>query len=404
MRYFHLLTLVCATLALTAFAGAADWPQLHGPNGDRTTPETGINKDWVAKPPIQDWKMVLGDGGWAGMSIVAGTVYVVDHSANNDTLRAINLTDGKEVWNLSYPMTGNFDSGGKTIATPTYDNGMLYIEARDGQILCVDIAKQAIVWNVSLKKDLGGNNSQYSYCASVTVDGDRVLVMPGGTGKALAALDKTTGKTIWIGGGDDKPGYAPVVIANYNGVKQYVCMGAKSVFSADAATGKQLWSIVWPGGYDIQATTPMVVGKDGLFITTGYGKPSAYFTIGADGPKQVWKNGNIVAKVNQPVIVDGYIYSTGEQNNLICEDVATGTKKWSSPQSFEQGGVIAIDGTLIVVNGSNGDISLVKLTPDAFTELGKVQGLGGQSWAPPAFADGYLLVRNQKAMAAYKLK
>jgi len=266
----------------------------------------------------------------------------------------------------------------------------------------VDIANKAIVWNVSMKKDLGGSPSQYGYVGSATIDGDRVLVMPGGNGKGVAALDKTTGKTI-ITGGNHKPGYASVVVANYNDVKQYVCMGAKTVFSVDAATGKDLWSIPWPAAYDINCTTPIVVGKTGLYITTGYGKPSAYYDILPEGPKQVWKNNNIVARVNQPVIVDGYIYSTGEQNKLVCEDVATGTVKWSQP-GFEQGGVIAIDGTLIVQDGANGDITMVKLTPDGYQSLGKVAGLGGRNWSPPVIADGVLLVRNQKAMAAYKLK
>ncbi len=36
---------------LATAALAEDWPCFLGPGGDCSSPETGINKDWRAKPP-----------------------------------------------------------------------------------------------------------------------------------------------------------------------------------------------------------------------------------------------------------------------------------------------------------------------------------------------------------------
>ncbi len=47
---------------------------------------------------------------------------------------------------------------------------------------------------------------------------------------------------------------------------------------------------------------------------------------------------------------------------------------------------------------------MVKLTPDGYHELSRCKPLGGQSWTPPIFADGKLIVRNRKVLACVNLR
>jgi outer membrane protein assembly factor BamB len=413
MKYLAVFLTTCALLTLPLFAGAADWPQLHGPNRDRTSPDTGLNANWTANPPPQLWKVDLfGNGhgsGYAGPCVAGGTAYMVDRVGYNEVLRAIGLADGKERWRVSY-LQKMFDFYGGSNCTPTFDNGRLYLEARDGQIICVDAAKQAIVWNVNLAKDLGGTAPPYGYNASVIVDGDNVIVQPGGPGHACAALNKLTGETIWVGGGDDIAGYTPVTAATFNGVKQYVCTGESSVFSVEAATGKRLWSI--PSGLannNSNATMPLVVGENRLFIAMSLSRPCAVYDITPDGPKQVWQNSNMLGGTNQPVLFNGALFGTGKQNGtqgeLLCEDAATGKILWSQA-GFVDANLIAVDGKLIVEDGNTGEVTLVKLTTDGYHALGKISGLGqkNQNYTPPVEADGVLLLRNFNTLAAYKLR
>jgi outer membrane protein assembly factor BamB len=408
MKYLTVIPVLFLCCALSLQVTAADWPQVNGPNGDHTAPDTGLNGNWVANPPTQAWKVVLSDGGYAGPCVVGGTIYIVDHSAGKDILRAITLADGKEAWRLAYPQSIGYPFGGSN-CTPTYTDGLLYLEARDGQVLCVDIAKQSIVWNVSLVKDLGGKLPEYDYNASVTVDDDAVLVQPGGPGHACAKLDRLTGKTIWVGGGDDLTGYAPIVVATFNGVKQYICVGLNAVFSVVPDTGALLWATPAPASKNLSnATTPLVLGDNRLLVASGFGRACAVYDITPEGPKQVWTNSDITSNSNQPVSVNGTIYCTHGKNlvktgELVCEDAATGKVLWSHPGILEAG-LVAVDGKLIVLDGATGALTLVKQTTEGYQELGTLPGLGGQSYTAPVVADGYLIVRNQKALAAYQLK
>jgi len=47
---------------------------------------------------------------------------------------------------------------------------------------------------------------------------------------------------------------------------------------------------------------------------------------------------------------------------------------------------------------------LVAATPERLREVARVTALDGQTWNVPAFADGILLVRNTKEMAAFDLR
>ena len=67
-------------------------------------------------------------------------------------------------------------------------------------------------------------------------------------------------------------------------------------------------------------------------------------------------------------------------------------------------GIIVVDGTIIAINGKDGDVIMVELKPDAYKELGRFKPLGGQSWTAPIIADGKLIIRNKAEMACFDLK
>jgi outer membrane protein assembly factor BamB len=393
-----LLTLVAA-LAVASYA--SDWPQFRGPNADGISPETGLNKDWKAKPPKELWKIDLGDNGYAGPAIAGGKLYIIDHAGSNDVVRAVDVATGKEVWKFEYADAGN-DNYGFSRSTPTVSNGKVYTLSRQGRLHCLDAAKGEKLWLRDLRGEFEGKVGEWEYAWSPLVDGDKVIVCPGGA-KGVVALNKNDGKEIWTGGTSDNAGYATPVVATIAGKKQYLIFSGKNLAGVDAEKGgAPLWQFPWATSYEVNAASPLPIGAF-VFITSGYGKGCALVNANTEKPAAIWQNGEIKAHFNSPVYINNCIFGTGDPGTLVCLDPQSGHANWKQ-NGFEKGGLLAVDGTLIVIDGANGDVVQVAADTKAYKELGRFKPLGGQSWTSPAIADGKLYIRNTKKLGCYDLK
>jgi len=399
---FRTIACACLAVAITALPlSADDWPQFRGPNRDGHSAETGINKNWNDKQPREMWRANLSDNGFAGPSVANGKVFIIDHQGNEDVVRALNLETGKQQWEFRYAETARHNYG-YARATPTVDEGNVYTASFSGQLHCLKEADGSVVWSRNIVKDFKGKLPTWMHAASPVVDGDKLIVPPGGPNAFLAALNKANGETIWQGGGSDGASYSTPAIATIGGRKQYVLGAAKSFLGIDAADGKVLWSYPWVTRYDVNAATPLVI-NDHVFFTSGYNHGCILVKIGPKGAEKVWENKEMQSHFNSPLLAGRYIYGTGDPGFLMCIDPQTGKTTWKE-KGFEKGGIIAIDGTIIALDGARGDVVMVKLAPESYQELGRFKPLGGRSWTPPIVANGKLIIRNNKTIACYDLK
>jgi len=390
-----------ALVAVWSARGGSDWPRFRGPAGDGISTERGIRKDWKARPPAILWRVDMGDDGYAGPSVAGGTVFIVDHQGENDVVRALDLKTGKERWRCPYA-EGSRNVYGFARATPTVANGRVYTLSREGRLLCLDARNGRLVWQVHLKADLKGESPMWGYAAPPLLDGKRLIVWPGGKQGAMAALDPDTGKALLRGGADDVPGYGMPVAATLAGRRQYVMTVWKGFVGVAADTGDVLWRIPWATTDGTNVACPIVIG-DSVFVTSSYDMGCALYRIGPSGPEERWRNKELRAHMNTPVLLGGNLYGIGDPTYLVCLDPATGKARWKEP-GFEKGGLVAVDGVLIAMHGGRGDVVMVKVNPDRYEELGRFTPLGGQSWSPPIVADGKLIVRNRKTLACIDLK
>ena len=86
-------------LAACAAAGAADWPQLRGPDRDGVSPEKDVWTEW---PPKTLWTFEAGVG-YASVSIADGRVYASGNFARENTrgvdvIQWLELETGKPIW------------------------------------------------------------------------------------------------------------------------------------------------------------------------------------------------------------------------------------------------------------------------------------------------------------------
>src|SRR5512143_3074493 len=116
---------------------------------------------------------------------------------DKEVVIALSEKDGSEVW--VSPLGPAFQqqaSQGKEgpSCTPTVDGDRLYVEGLAGNVVCLQAGDGKIVWQKSLAEDFGGRRPMWSFRESPLVDGDKVIVTPGGTDAMLVALNKTAGE------------------------------------------------------------------------------------------------------------------------------------------------------------------------------------------------------------------
>lgn len=395
------VSIACLIVLATAACAAdpAVWPRYNGPNGDGWSPATGINKDWKAKAPVELWRLALGDKGYAGVSSDGIAVYVIDHAGDQDIVRAIDLDKGVELWRFAYADNAK-ENYGFARATPAVSGGHVFTLGRLGQLHCLDAKTGAKVWNIDIVATFKGKPPQWQYAGSPIVVGRTVIVAPGGDNAAVVALDVATGKTVWTGGGSDRAGYSTPVVHG----TQLALMTGEHLLALDVASGKQLWAFTWKTKYDVNASTPLITDA-GVFITSGYGTGCAMVKLEEGTAKEVWKNTLVQSHMNSPVLYEGSIYCTSDPGALVCLDAKTGTEHWRQ-KGFGKGGLMAVDGCLIVTDEKSGETTLVALDAKAYREFGRVKPFngGGTFWTQPVLAAGRLILRSKDSLACLDLR
>jgi outer membrane protein assembly factor BamB len=154
----------------------------------------------------------------------------------------------------------------------------------------------------------------------------------------------------------------------------------------------------------INVSQPIVVDANRVFISSGYGKGAALLEVSGSGSsfsvKSIWENINMKNKFNSSVLHNGHVYGLDE-GILTCVEVNTGERKWKGGR-YGYGQVILASNHLIV-STDQGELVLLRATPDQHAEVARFAALEGKTWNYPAIAGGRLLVRNATQMAAYNI-
>ena len=84
-----------------------------------------------------------------------------------------------------------------------------------------------------------------------------------------------------------------------------------------------------------------------------------------------------------------------------CMELNRGRPVWKDGRYGH--GQILLRNNHILVMAEMGDIILLEANPEKHSELTRFTALDGKTWNPPALAGEFLLVRNHKEAACYKL-
>jgi outer membrane protein assembly factor BamB len=380
------------------------WTNFRGPNRDGRYEERAIKTSgWSALKPM--WKQPVGDG-FSSFVVADGIAYTIEQRRAQEVVAAYSVENGRELWTRAW--SGDFnpdDTGEGPRSTPTWDDGRLYALGAEGELECLDAKTGKPIWQKNILSDNGASNLSWGTAESPLVVDDKVVVMPGGSsGKGFVAYNKLTGARVWSSQ-NDRASYTSPMLATLGGKRQIIAVTASRLVGLDPSDGSLLWSYPWSTQMGINVAQPVVVAKNRVFLSAGYGHGATLVELTPQGKgfdaKAVWENTNLKTKFNSPVYDNGYVYGLDE-GILTCIDVQTGERKWKGGR-YNYGQVLYASGHLIVTDGATGEVALVKADPAQFSEVARIQAVSGKTWNVPAIANGRLLVRNGTEMACYNL-
>jgi outer membrane protein assembly factor BamB len=410
-----------AVVALITFLGvgaalAADWPQWRGPKRNGISEEKGLLKQWPEGGPKLLWQVNDAGGGYSTPAVVGDRLYLMGNKGlDEEFVQARAVADGKLIWTVPVGKVGN--PGQKppypgARSTPTVDGDVLYALGSDGDLVCLAAADGSVKWKKNLRTDFDGKYGEWAYAESPLVDGDRVVVTPGGDKATLVALNKKSGEVVWKSAvpGGDKAGYASIIVVEAAGKKQYVQFLEKGLVGVDAADGKFLWRYE-KTAQGSPANIPTPVAHDGhVYSSTARGGGALVkLTPAGDGVKaeEVFFGKKLPTSIGGAVVVGDHLYGTGGQA-LLCIDFASGKEKWSE-RGIGAGAVLYAEGNLYL-HGENGDVALVEASPEQYREKGRFSPPGqphrgnSQAWAYPVVSNGRLFVRDMGTVWCYDVK
>jgi hypothetical protein len=411
-RLLFLVACLPALALLAAPAPALDWPQWRGPDRNDVSKENDLLKDWPAGGPKLLWTYNEAGTGYSGFSVVGDRLFSMGADPKQESVFCLDVKKGTKNWSTDIGDRLQNGYGDGPRCTPAVDGDFVYALAGRGNLVCLQAADGKKVWEKSLTKDLGGNVPGWGYCESPLVDGDLVVVTPGGGKGAIAALEKKNGEVRWRSKAfTDGAQYSSLVIGNAGGVKQYVQMTGKSVVGVAADDGRLLWRHECNNPV-AAVPTPIVEGNK-VYSTAGYNAGCRMVEVTADGPGKLkatesYANKDMSNHHGGVVKVGDYLYGFSNNGGWMCQKFDDGKVVWKE-KKLDKGCLTCAGDRLYLYSESDGTCVLIEPSPDGWKEHGRFKipqqtkepRKQGHIWTHPVVANGRLYLRDQELIFAF---
>jgi outer membrane protein assembly factor BamB len=379
------------------------WPGFRGANRDGIVRGVRIETDWSQKPPVALWRKPVGPG-WSSFAVQDNLVYTQEQRGENELVSCYNLTTGQPVWrHRDAARFYESNAGAGPRGTPTLNNGRVYTLGATGILNALDARNGSVIWSRNAASDTRKKVPGWGFSSSPLIVGDAVVVAASG---ALAAYDITTGNPRWFGP-TEGAGYSSPHLLTIGGVEQIVLLNGEGVIGVAPKDGSVLWKHAWAGDSIVQ---PAVTADGDVLIGSGSGLASGVGVLriavehgpGGWNTKERWLSDGLNPYFNDFVVHKDHAFGF-DGSVITCIDLKDGKLKWEGGRYGHGQLVLLSDQDLLVILSEQGELALVKATPDQFTELARFKAIEGKTWNHPVLVGDTLLVRNSEEMAAFRL-
>ena len=391
-----------AAAAAPAAVKLSNWPGFRGADRSGVIRGVSIDTNWSTAPPAELWRRNVGPG-WSSFAISGDVFYTQEQRGGDEIVSAHRVSTGAPVWRHADPVRFEEGMGGPgPRATPTVAANRVFTFGATGLLNALDAANGKVLWSRNTVTDLDAPTPMWGFAASPLVIDDLVIVAAGGQ---LAAYSLATGERRWAGpsGGD---GYSSPHATTIDGVPQIVLTSAAGTIGVAPADGRLLWEHRWDSRLPIlPIAQPARIDDGQLLVGDGIlGVRRIAVAHGSDSwtVSERWSSNRLKPYFNDLVVHRGHAYGF-DGAILACLDLADGARKWKGGRYGQGQLVLLAEQEVLLVLSEDGELALVKASPDQFTELARIPALNSKTWNHPVLAGDILLVRNGQEMAAFRL-
>jgi outer membrane protein assembly factor BamB len=279
-----------------------------------------------------------------------------------------------------------------------------------GRVAAFRADSGAEVWAVDLVRQFGARYGTWSMTENLAVEGDRVFCVPGGSRALVVALDKHTGRTVWVNTAmDETAAYCSPILVTYGGKRQLIALTQRSVIGVDTQTGKLLWSHPHVTPHDQNVNAP--VFADGyVFVASGHGGGGRLVRVAEDSGEatEVWWDRDLDNCHGSVMLLDGHLYGSACRSGgkgFFCADLLTGEVSWRERRMTKLS-LTAAEG-LIYALTQRGEVLLVRPSPEELKVVSVFQtppDSRALAWAHPVVCGGRLYLRRGEYLYAYDVR
>lgn len=403
------------------FLGSGYWPEAKG---------TSIAPDWQTNPPQQVWRRPIG-AGWSAFAIVGDYAVTQEQRGDAELVTCYRVSSGEPVWVHAdevrfdpQDISGNLGGVGPR-ATPTIHDAKVYTQGATGIVNCLDARTGRVIWSHDVETEfdvpplLWGKSGSPLVIPELGIVVVNTSVSPdvAGTENAngsLTAFDLYTGDVRWHAG-NLVTSYASPVYCQLAGEGQILQVQQNYLTSYRATDGAELWRHDWPSSSSGSAacTQPVPLDGDRILLSKGYGLGSTLLHVERSAGEEytvtpLWQPAVkpvMKTKLSNAVVYNDHVYGL-DDTLLQCIELKTGKSLWKKRRRPEFGhGQVLLVGDKLLVTTERGELLLVECSPTKYHELASMRVLDedGIAWNNPAVAGPYLLIRNDREAACYRL-
>jgi outer membrane protein assembly factor BamB len=381
--------------------GPEHFPRFLGAEMNNWVSGELLPDQWYNSKPKELWRKQIGEG-WSAFSVAGDFAYTMEQLGEVETTICYELTTGDAVWVHQEEVRFEESMGADgPRSTPTVFEGRVFSLGATGILNCLDARTGKLIWGKDVLAEVDHSVPTWAKsCSPLIVDGKVVVTLGSKAEKNLAAFDLNTGEPIWRAG-DYSSSYTSPIVTELAGKRQIVAIQQKSVDGYDIESGEILWSFPI-GNKQGNCASPLIAG-DTVITSSGYGYGTHRIQINrtSDGfeAEELWHSRKLKAKFADMVVKDEHLYGLND-GRLVCLDLADGSLKWRGT-NFGHGQILGV-GDHLIVQGEQGDLSILKLSPEGEKIVQEFEALDHRTWNHPTLAGRILLVRNDREAVAFQ--